>query len=482
LTQPEQDLILLLSQDDPIWIPQMGAQTAGWLSPADELYYGGQAGGGKSDLLLGLGLTAQFRSIIFRRNYTQFKGGEGLISRAFAVVQNRGHWSQRINGFLMNDGRTLEFAGMEDLTALGKWRGRAHDAKLFDELPEFLEQMYLFLIGWLRTTDPGQRTRVVGAGNPPTSGEGEWVLRRWGAWLDGQHHNPAMPGELRWYARVEDRDTEVEGPAPFDHKGETITPRSRTFIPASLKDNPMLARTGYAITLQGLAEPLRSQLLYGDFSIGVKDDPWQVIPTAWVDAAMRRWHIENKPDGPSDATGFDVARGGAAYNVLSQRWGAWFAPLHKTPGKETPDSDEGARQVTEALLRGGVANIDVGGVGAAVVDTTRKMVPFEKVNAVNFGAGTKRRDRTGLLRFANMRAFIYWSLREALDPERGDDIALPPDPELKADLTAARYEIRLSGILVEDKADIVKRLGRSPDMADALVLCAMPAATPVQFY
>jgi hypothetical protein len=42
-------------------------------------------------------------------------------------------------------------------------------------------------------------------------------------------------------------------------------------------------------TLQSLPEPLRSQMLYGDFRAGVQDDPWQVVPTAWVEAAMARW-------------------------------------------------------------------------------------------------------------------------------------------------------------------------------------------------
>jgi hypothetical protein len=62
---------------------------------------------------------------------------------------------------------------------------------------------------------------------------------------------------------------------------------SRTFIPSRVSDNPYLMGTGYMTQLQSLPEPLRSQMLYGDFKAGVQDDPWQVIPTAWVEAAMR---------------------------------------------------------------------------------------------------------------------------------------------------------------------------------------------------
>jgi hypothetical protein len=114
--------------------------------------------------------------------------------------------------------------------------------------------------------------------NPPASAEEEWFIQYWGPWLDEQYPNPAAAGELRWFAVVEGKDVERENGQPFEWKGETIVPRSRTFIPARLSDNPYLASTNYGSVLQGMPEPLRSQLLYGDFTIGLDDDPWQVIP------------------------------------------------------------------------------------------------------------------------------------------------------------------------------------------------------------
>jgi hypothetical protein len=74
---------------------------------------------------------------------------------------------------------------------------------LFDEICHFTEGQFRTLIGWLRTDNPDIRQRVIAAGNPPTSAEGEWVKRFWGAWLDPQHPNPAKPGELRWYVTNE---------------------------------------------------------------------------------------------------------------------------------------------------------------------------------------------------------------------------------------------------------------------------------------
>jgi hypothetical protein len=39
-------------------VPNVGPQTEAYFCEADELFYGGQAGGGKTDLLIGLALTA----------------------------------------------------------------------------------------------------------------------------------------------------------------------------------------------------------------------------------------------------------------------------------------------------------------------------------------------------------------------------------------------------------------------------------------
>ncbi len=56
----------LVKQDNPVWIPQPGPQTLAYVSEADLLLYGGAAGGGKTDLIVGLGLTRHKRVGIFR--------------------------------------------------------------------------------------------------------------------------------------------------------------------------------------------------------------------------------------------------------------------------------------------------------------------------------------------------------------------------------------------------------------------------------
>jgi hypothetical protein len=449
----------------PLWTPLPGPQSLAYDSRADELFYGGAAGGGKSDLLLGLAITQHRKAIIFRREYPQLKD---IILRSQELLA--GTWA-RFNGQantwrMIPGNRTLEFGAVQYEQDVSKYKGRAHDLKAFDEASDFSEFQYRFLTGWSRTTIPGQRVRILCAGNPPTHTEGEWVIRYWAPWLDSQHPHPARPGDLRWFAMIDKRDTEVPNGEPFEHKGETLHPKSRTFIPARLADNPHLSTTGYGTVLENLPEPLRSQLLFGDFRAGIQDDPWQVIPSEWIRAAQARWAPGDH--GPQSAIGVDVARGGADQTVLSPRHGTWFAPLRKFPGANTPDGPYVAGLVIGARQGDPLVNVDVIGVGASVFD---QLAPSGHVAGVNFAEGVPdATDRSGRLRFSNVRAHAYWSFREALDPTYGAGLALPPDGELLADLAVPKWSLRGGRIYIESKDEIKLRLGRSPDCGDAAVL------------
>jgi hypothetical protein len=67
-------------------------------------------------------------------------------------------------------------------------------------------------------------------------------------------------------------------------------------------------------------------------------------------------------------------------------------------------------------------------------------------------------------------------MRELLDPAFGSTVALPPDDLLTGDLTAPRRGKMTSGgkLTVESKLDIRKRLGRSTDDGDAVVMAFFP--------
>lgn len=450
--------------------PQQGAHD----SIADFLFYGGAAGGGKTDLLIGLALTKHQRSIIFRREAKQLRA---ITDRVRQILGSKDGFNSQQNRWQLPNGRLLDLGGVKDSGDEQAYQGQPHDFIAFDELPQFLESQFRFLVGWNRTTDPNQRCRVVGAGNPPTSAEGEWVIRFWGPWLDEQYANPALPGELRWFATVDGEDVERETPEPFEHDGETIQPKSRTFVPSSVEDNPYLTATGYKAMLQALPEPLRSQMLRGDFTAGRDDDPWQVIPTEWVKLAQERWEAK-KPGGPMHAMGVDVARGGADNTVLTARYGDWFAPQIVEPGKATPNGQTAAALTVAYLRDDATAYVDVIGVGASAydhLDGLRVNVRASHASQKSFG-----RDRSGKLGFVNKRAEWWWKMREALDPQYGDNLAIPPDRELLVDLCTPRWKVTTRGIQVELKEEIIKRIGRSPDKGDSAVLALQPKRTRME--
>lgn len=454
----------------PIWSPYPdGPQERALNSTATIVGYGGAAGGGKTDLILGAACTKHRSSLILRREYPQL---EGIVERSRELFEGRGKWVGAPSyKWRLKDGRQIKMGAVQHEKDKLKYRGRPHDLKAYDEATEIPETVFWFTMGWLRSTVPGQHCRAILTFNPPTSVEGMWVVRLFGPWLDRKHPRPAVPGELRYVARVSGTLIECDGPKPFEHKGELITPISITFFPARLADNPRLAETGYATTIQALPEPLRSQLLYGDFDAGVEDDPWQAIPTSWVEAAMERWKTR-KPEVIQTCLGLDVAHGGKDKTVIAPRYGNFIASLLKYTGKETPNGASAAAFALKALS-GGYINVDVIGYGASAYE---RLAEDHKVEAypVNFANHSEHTDKTGKYKMLNVRAEAFWRLRESLDPEGGDDLALPPDPELLADLTAGKYEITVGGIKIEEKKKIAERIGRSPDCGDAVALTMIP--------
>lgn len=468
----EVDKLLHEDRQDVLWRPLIDEtdplratpQKRAFDSAADELFYGGAAGGGKTDLICGLVLTNHRRSAIFRR---EVKQTAAIVDRLSQILGGRIGYNGQERIWKCVAGRTIEFGGCRSLGDEEAWQGRPHDLKAFDEVTQFLEIQFRYLIAWNRSTDPEQRCRVVATGNPPTTPEGEWVTSYWGPWLDPGHSAPAAAGELRYFLVLDGEDVEVEGPAQVKHRGELLTPRSRTFIPSRIDDNPFLVRTGYKATLQGLPEPIRSKFLSGDFQAGKDDHPWQVIPTAWIDAAMARWTADGDRGRTMDGLGVDVARGGADDTVISVRNGPWFGPLDVHAGGDTPDGDAAARLVLRRRRDAVPMLIDVTGVGASVYDILKRhgqAVAFQAAGA------SLARDRSRQMTFVNKRAESWWLMREDLDPASGLDLALPPDRRLRADLASARFELNASGIRIEPKQDIKARIGRSPDRGEAVLL------------
>lgn len=454
----------------PLWMPTPGPQLEAYETLADELFYGGSAGSGKTELCIGLALTRHQRSLILRRTN---KEASKLVERFVEIFEGRDGWNGQDNVWRTKDGRVIDVGGCQHEDDRQKWKGTPHDLIAYDEAADFTESQFRFISAWNRSADPSQRCRIIAAGNPPTTPEGLWVINYWAPWLDATHPNPAQPGELRWFTTIGGKDTEVDGPGPHLIGNEMVRARSRTFIPGRLEDNPFLARTDYAAVLSALPEELRAAYKDGRFDKSLRDHPKQVIKTEWILAAQERWKANPRSpqDAPMTAMGLDVAAGGPDHTTLAWRYDCWYAPLVSVPGAETPSPSDAAALVVSHRRDGAAIIVDVGGgYGGGVVERLKD----NRIEAVKFngahGATARSKDRA--LTFANKRAQAWWALREALDPSQrdGSPICLPDDPGLRADLAAPHWELTARGVLIEDKDDIKKRLGRSPDKGDAVVM------------
>jgi hypothetical protein len=208
----------------------------------------------------------------------------------------------------------------------------------------------------------------------------------------------------------------------------------------------------------------------GLFNVSSPDNPWQIIPTAWIKLAQARSETGKRPVTPLDAIGVDPARGGADATAIARRWGLWFE-VEKHRGETTPTGGHVAGLVAPLFESSALINVDAIGVGASALDSM--LSHGLPAIALNGAEASKARDRSGKFGFVNRRAQWWWQLREALDPERGEAIALPPGGEILGDLSAPRWQLTRRGIQVEDKEQIKKRIGRSPDCGEAILYAAV---------
>lgn len=491
----ELDALVAADLAERPWVPLPGPQTLAYESQADVIGFGGAAGGGKTDLAVGDSLTKRHEVMIMRREATQL---QGVLSRLEELLGNRDGYNGQDKIWRNAGPRSvkIEFGSVPNLGDETKFQGRPHDFLVFDEAANFLEKQVVFLLGWNRSTRPGVRSQALLTFNPPTTAEGRWIVDFFGPWLDKKHAlYPTPPGAIRYvvtvpgendtfrYVWVEDATpcVIVKGELvydfdPADYQPEDIvTPQSRTFIPSRISDNPYLANSGYLRVLQAMPEPLRSQMLYGDFQAGMTDDPWQVIPTAWVEAAQARWK-RRSPKGEQMALGVDVARGGKDNTIIAPRYKhadcpLYFDELEVHAGTSTPTGAKTAGLVVAAHRHRAPIHIDVIGVGASPYDKlTEANLPVYGINVSEKARGL---DKTGRLSFFNQRSELWWRMREMLDPEADNGVELPPDPELLKELCAPRWELSGMTIKVESREAIIDRVGRSPDRASAIILAAI---------
>jgi hypothetical protein len=205
-----------------------------------EVFYGGAAGGGKSDWLLMGALeyvdVPGYAAIIFRKTFTDLALPGAIMARSrewlVRFEKNGVRWNDQLKQWAFPSGASIQFAYMDHALDELRYQSAEFQYVAFDELTQFPEAQYTYLFSRLRRPSEGPLSKVPlrmrAASNPGGVGH-QWVKRRF----------------------------------PIDGK-----PRGRrVFIPAKLADNEHVDAVAYRAGLSHLGETLRLQLELGDWKV-----------------------------------------------------------------------------------------------------------------------------------------------------------------------------------------------------------------------
>lgn len=220
--------------------------------------------------------------------------------------------------------------------------------------------------------------------------------------------------------------------------------------------------------------PLWTSKIEGEFPSDSEDG---VIPMSWLTKSRFR---EQMPSGDVEL-GLDVSGGGKDRSVVWARQGMHALAKHVRQGEKDPDAL--ALWVAElvTLYSATSLKVDANGVGWGVGSLVDKHLPYNHHCAiVPIMVGEAADDPE---RFLNKRAELWWMARELCRRDDGWDLTAIDDDDAD-ELTKPRYHTNnpRQRIQVEKKEDLIKRLGRSPDSADALILAFTESVTEGRFY
>lgn len=187
-----------------------------------------------------------------------------------------------------------------------------------------------------------------------------------------------------------------------------------------------------------------------------------LIPYEKIHAAVERWKAGTCPIDIAPRYGVDVAYQGDDDSVLARRFAHRLESLTAVHGYDSiqvGDLVMGAQRIE----RVSVSTINVDGIGYGAGTVARLRECKAPVNDVNVGSRSSKPDD-----FENLRAELCWAMREWF---MSDTAEIPDDADLIGELGALRTVYLKTGrVGIEPKLELKKRLGRSPDRADALML------------
>jgi hypothetical protein len=218
-----------------------------------------------------------------------------------------------------------------------------------------------------------------------------------------------------------------------------------------------------------------------------------LVPKDWIRAANERWEKFNRqqlqlPTVKFLRLGVDVSGMGNDTNCFCPRYGDYVEPFEIVESFGEAKHMQIAGITVNRLKKAsdsfhginGKAFIDTIGEGGGVFSRVEEVKTPQDIwqafsvkfsSAPNDKNGNPIQDKTGQYTFLNKRALLYWKVRDWLNPEFNSKAMLPPNEKLEKALSSTMWRFRSDGsIQLEAKEKVKKKLGWSPDEADALAL------------
>lgn len=210
-----------------------------------------------------------WRGVIFRRTQPELRDPGGLFDEAMSLYmslpkEHRPTPKLQDLSFKFPSGAVLKLAGMEHDKDRMRWHGSQLTWVAWDELCTFSDVQYWYLMSRLRSKS--KYPTMVRATMNPDPDSFVFDIITW--WIDQETGFPIeeRAGVIRWYIR---RDGElVWGSSEKELKekyGDKVRPVSFSFIPATIKDNPVVLKNNpdYVADLESLKRVDRDRLLLG---------------------------------------------------------------------------------------------------------------------------------------------------------------------------------------------------------------------------
>ena len=240
------------------------------------------------------------------------------------------------------------------------------------------------------------------------------------------------------------------------------------------RDDPRKGPEWYAKQQNDLDPVVLAQEVDIDYNASTSD-AW--IPGELVETAQRKGPADVEVNGPW-IIGVDAAHMGDDESVIAARRGLLtikFEPARSLDGHALAAKvEEACRTLEDAGGIIGAIVIELDGPGVSAYDTLKRGKWADVVVGVHTGA------RLSDDRNYNVKARLW---RRALEYLKRGGCSIAVDPEFKSQISSYRYSYRDGLLLMEAKKDYKKRIGKSPDRADAWVLthADMPRAKPHDF-